>query len=136
MILLSDGIDTLSVLDAPEVALTSRRTAAAVYWIDLRLSGRSGDNVISTWRSRESHRRERQALLNLVEESGGRVIPVRDPSELEGTFARILEELREQYVLGYYPIEDHDDGSWHEVEVRVAGSRLSPRTRAGYLDVP
>jgi hypothetical protein len=46
---------------------------------------------------------------------------------------KILRELREQYVLGYQPTQNHGDGSWHKLEVRVRGGH-KVRTRDGYFD--
>ena len=59
---------------------------------------------------------------------------VEDPAALNEAFAGILAELREQYVLGYYPSEDRDDGEWHDVKVRVDRSGVAVRTREGYID--
>jgi hypothetical protein len=53
--------------------------------------------------------------------------------DLEPTYRGILQELREQYVLGYYPTDLQKDGSWRPVRVRVdSGSQV--RAREGYLD--
>lgn len=67
-------------------------------------------------------------------DSGGRVVPVAADEEIEPVFADVLAELREQYVLGFYPTIQRDDGSWHEVEVDVRGSGLDVRTSSGYVD--
>ena len=48
-------------------------------------------------------------------------------------FAEVLRELREQYVLGYYPSELRNDGAWHRVEIRLRRRGLVARTR-GYID--
>jgi hypothetical protein len=53
---------------------------------------------------------------------------------MDEAFAGILAELREQYVLGYYPTVAQGDGSWHAIKVRVKKSGLDVRTRGGYLD--
>ena len=45
-----------------------------------------------------------------------------------------MSELREQYVLGYYPARDLDDGAWHQVEVRVDAPGIKVRNRGGYYD--
>ncbi len=55
-------------------------------------------------------------------------------SEAGDAFGDILAELRRQYVLGYYPTRDRDDGAWHPVSVRVAVPGLRARTRGGYVD--
>ena len=55
-------------------------------------------------------------------------------AELEEAFAGILAELREQYVLGYYPSQANHDGAWRNVRVRVEKHNLDVRTREGYFD--
>ena len=57
-----------------------------------------------------------------------------DIADLEGAFAGILAELREQYVLGCYPSVDRGDGQWHDVKVRVGRSGVVVRAREGYID--
>ncbi len=55
-------------------------------------------------------------------------------AEIGPAFQGILGELRDQYVLGYYPLVSHHDGSWREVEVKVKRPGLEVRTRGGYFD--
>jgi hypothetical protein len=43
-----------------------------------------------------------------------------------------MRELREQYVIGYYPSDPSEDGSWRDVKVRVKRSGVKVRSREGY----
>jgi Ca-activated chloride channel homolog len=133
VVLLSDGVDVHSALSAEEVLWAQGVSDAAVYWIQLADAGEF-DRVRSARRSVDEHGRERAGLLQVVERSGGRVVRVDSVAEIAAAFTGILAELRSQYVLGYYPTVDVDDGRWHDVEVRVAAPRLSVRTRRGYFD--
>jgi hypothetical protein len=56
------------------------------------------------------------------------------PEDLVPAFAEILAELREQYVLGYYPSNLRHDGSWHRVRVEAAPLAARVRHRGGYVD--
>jgi hypothetical protein len=49
-------------------------------------------------------------------------------------FVQSLKELREQYVLGYYPSNRKDDGAWHEIRVKVDRRGTEARTHSGYID--
>jgi Ca-activated chloride channel family protein len=129
-IVLSDGVDVHSLLRMSEVLWTARRSQALIYWIRLGNPGRHS----SSWRSEAEHAREVAGLEQAVTESGGRIVPIARIEQAGDVFREILAELREQYVLGYYPTRDLDDGSWHRVRVEVRGSGLSVRTREGYLD--
>jgi len=42
--------------------------------------------------------------------------------ELSGAVTQISRELRNQYVLGYYPSNRHRDGKWRKLKVQLAGS--------------
>ena len=90
----------------------------------------------SSWKNAEDYRREWRLLGDIVAESGGRVLDLAAASTRpRARCAEILDELRDQYVLGYYPLGNRNDGGWHKV--RVTGEparRLRVRPRGGYLD--
>jgi VWFA-related protein len=135
VILLSDGTDVESVLGIEDVLWKARRSQALVYWI--RLEDQAAALVTSrtsAWRDNQGHVRERDGLERLVNESGGRVVSLTDVGRAAGAFREILAELREQYVLGYYPSSNLNDGRWHRVLVQVDGFNLGVRSREGYVD--
>ena len=131
VLVLSDGLDSASVLSMSQVLSTGERSQALVYW--LRLPTPGADHS-SAWRDTRGFRRERQAFERLVDHSGGQIIALAGVESAADAFAGVLEELRNQYVLGYYPSTRSDDGSWHPVRVRVSGSGLEVRARNGYID--
>jgi Ca-activated chloride channel family protein len=133
VVLLSDGIDVASVLSASEVLRAARRSQALIYWLRLgSLDARGSPS--SSWRDGAGHRHEYELLTQTVEQSGGRILTLASIDETAQAFTRVLAELRDQYVLGYYPSVNRGDGSWHQVEVRVRGRGLKVRTREGYFD--
>ena len=132
VILLSDGADVHSVVPMSEVLWTARTGQAMIYWI--QLDEKKHKSYVSSWRSVEENDEEYKTLIKTVEESGGRIEKISEASQLEGAFQAILQELREQYVLGYYPSDIKKDGRWHEVKVDVERGGVRARTRDGYLD--
>ncbi len=140
VVLFSDGTDVHSVLEMAEVAQKVRRSQAMIYWIYLRLRpGESVDKVpsyMATWRDMESSQNEFRKLREAVNESGGRVQVVDHLEELDDAFVGIMSELREQYVIGYYPTDQSKDGSWREVKVRVKRSGAKVQAREGYTAYP
>jgi VWFA-related protein len=72
----------------------------------------------------------KKPLENLAEQTGGLPFNVRydKPSEI---FAKIQDELRTQYVLGFNA-EGPRDGKFHTLKVTVAGRGNKVRTRSGY----
>lgn len=131
VLLLSDGIDSASVLDMKDVLECSDHIPSLVYWLRLPAPGA---RISSAWRDAEGYRKELARLGDLVTRSGGRILDLAGIEDAAGAFADVLEELRGQYVLGYYPTTRADDGSWHQVKVRVTVPGLKVRTRRGYID--
>jgi len=134
VVVLSDGVDVASVLSMKDVQTAARRSEAMVYWI--RPGGRRTDGVgfRSAWRDEAGYRRELAAFEELVAASGARIVPLTGLDEVGGAFRTILDEIHQQYVLGFYPSRDRDDGSWHRIQVRVTGPGLEVRVREGYVD--
>jgi Ca-activated chloride channel family protein len=134
VILLSDGVDTHSALRMAEVSWLSQRSRALIYWIRTDPDASLDLALSSSWKSPEVYREERKQLLAMVEESGGRVVQLADLSQAQSAFNEILAELREQYVLGYYPTDNLNDGAWHRIQVKLRQDGLQVRTKNGYLD--
>ena len=68
----------------------------------------------------------------MTEETGGRVIDVHNDKTLQKAFTEISEELRSQYVLGYYPTNNKHDGSFRKIKVDVTRSDTKVLARKGY----
>lgn len=74
--------------------------------------------------------RLRSVLDRLSRISGGRAFFTDDITELRRVFAEIVEDLANQYALGYTP-ERPPDSSWRKIEVDVRG-KYDVRARQGY----
>lgn len=131
VVLFSDGSDVHSVLPASDVLWKARAGQSLIYWIQF---GGKRKSFTSAWRDYQANDQEYDNLEKAVRESGGRVVAVDRTEDLEGAFRDILQELRQQYALGYYPTTAKGDGKWHKVEVRVKGFPGRVRTREGYAD--
>jgi Ca-activated chloride channel family protein len=139
VILLSDGIDTHSVVDMEQASALARTSSALVYWIRFAREADSpfddgGATMTSAWRSSQEYGRQIELLTRAVRESGGEIIPIRRADEIAPVFLRILDELRSQYVLGYYPDDRRGDGRWHRVRVKVDAPGAEARAPRGYVD--
>lgn len=139
VMILSDGLDSHSVLTIDDVLPQVWRSRALIYWVRLGPgSGSPADrdpgSQYTPWRDGKAHLRQVEGLQEAAERSGGRVVPVGSPEEIGPAFADILAELREQYVLSYYPTVDKGNGAWHPVEVRTTRRGVDLRTAAGYYD--
>jgi Ca-activated chloride channel family protein len=75
---------------------------------------------------------ERKGPLQLDEVTsvtGGRVFSVHDSVELSRAVTQISRELRNQYVLGYYPSNRSRDGKWRGLKIRLTGSASQAKFR-------
>jgi Ca-activated chloride channel family protein len=133
VILLSDGFDVHSVLPIDDVLWKARTSQSIIYWIQLD-ERQKETSFSSAWRDHLGNDHEYQDLKKTVLESGGRILKIDKASQLENAFANVLRELREQYVLGYYPTESKKDGKWHPIKVDVKRSGIKVRVREGYVD--
>lgn len=75
-------------------------------------------------------------LSEITTQTGGRAFSAALSSDLPSVAARIAVELRNQYVLGYYPKNPARDGAYRHVEVKLEQPRgvstLKPHWRQGY----
>ena len=76
-------------------------------------------------------------LSEIATQTGGRAFAAAVPGDMPSVATRIAVELRNQYVIGYYPKNKARDGKYRTVEVRVAqptglGSPLKVHWRLGY----
>lgn len=67
----------------------------------------------------------------MAEQTGGRVISIRNDNDLDKAFQEISEELRSQYIVAYYPSNTAADGKFRKVKV-TASQGLKVLTREGY----
>jgi Ca-activated chloride channel family protein len=135
VVLFSDGADVHSVLPMEEVLHKARISQALIYWIHLQRPNEANvASFSSSWRNVEANEQEYKLLRNTIKEGGGRNEVLEEASQLGDAFAGILAELREQYVVGYYPSNRENDGKWHSVKVRLSEPDIRIRTRDGYID--
>jgi Ca-activated chloride channel family protein len=71
-------------------------------------------------------------LEELADESGGREYPVTNLNDLPSISARIGDQLRNQYLLGYTPTNSERDGKYRIINVRVSPQAEIPDLRVYY----
>jgi Ca-activated chloride channel family protein len=133
VVVLSDGYDSHSALRMREITWLARRSRAMIYWI--RLGFEKEDKLrYSAWKDPKAYEEEFDLLVRTVAETGGRIIDLAQIEQTSAAMGEIVRELREQYVLGYYPTIALNDDSWHSVQVKVDRPGVRVRTRGGYID--
>ena len=130
VVILSDGVDVESTLSMQQVQWMASQNQPVIYWIRLEEPA----NRRSSWRTTGQHERELEGLTNTILESGGRIDTIERIEEVGQAFQWILDDLRNQYVLGYYPSASTSGDAYHRILVRVRDSGLEVRTRGSYLE--
>jgi Ca-activated chloride channel family protein len=70
-------------------------------------------------------------IMTMAEETGGGHFALPVGADLSATFARVAEELRRQYLIGFSPAAV--DGKLHRVDVNVGRPGMKVRARRNYL---
>jgi Ca-activated chloride channel family protein len=119
LVIFSDGEDQASRASLEQVRTALGESDATLFAVGL---GR-GAEVKALQRT----------LTDLAEASGGRAIFADNSGGLAAPFAAILEDLSNQYVLGF---ASKRDGQYHGLVVDVPGQRVRVRARTGYQAPP
>jgi VWFA-related protein len=72
-------------------------------------------------------------LRQLAELSGGQSYFPSDVSTLREQYARVIENLRRRYVLGYTSTNSQRDGKWRKIEIRPKTQGMRVTSRNGYF---
>ena len=75
----------------------------------------------------------KETLESLADASGGRVLFAEKSDELSESFAKVVEDLINQYTLGFEPQRDGRD---HQIRVQVPGRGVRVRARRVYTAPP
>lgn len=138
LLVFSDGNDTSSWLEASSVLQAAIRSDVVIYAVALEpgQSERPVDRLMRQperkWRSEELRRRPQsnEFLVHITEKSGGRLLRANE-RDLPKTFAQILTEFQNRYLLTYTPHGVEGRG-WHQITVRVKRRGAEIRARRGY----
>ncbi len=124
LILLTDGEDQGSKVKLEKALEAAQKSDVIIYSIDISDEafyrhagfGFNGDSV----------------LRKLSEETGGRVIQVKNESDTSAAFQHIANELRTQYLLGYTSTNTKLDGTFRKITVKVPTRDAKVNARRGY----
>lgn len=137
IVIVSDGSDTTSqkgLLPALERAQQADVMIYAVYTgnfgISQNLRDLAGERALETLTAETGGE-----LLRPRATPGSQSIEVDELSlrELDRSFASLAEQLRTQYILGFYSSNELRDGSFRRLAITLKRGGLSPRARRGYF---
>jgi Ca-activated chloride channel family protein len=129
LVLVSDGGDTASTSTYAKALEQALRNEVMIYSIiDVPIEASAGRELGGE-----------HALITLAEQTGGKSFYVSEGG-LDKAFARVSDDLRTQYLLGYYPKNQEPGKSFHRIQVtvpRAAAESFNIRHKTGYyMDPP
>jgi len=128
VLLMSDGLDTISSTKYADVVTAARARGVSLYVIHFQLFTPSGGRLVP--------RPSSKGFRELAEQTGGRYFRIGDAKsaldphahyDLAAVFEAIDNDLRGQYVIGFYPRETSRDGQPHQVAIGLANRKSKLR---------
>ena len=116
LVVVSDGLDTASKYTFDQAIEYARRTAGPIYTIGIGIGPREMQG--------------RMKLMRFAQETGGNAYFIENAGDLVRIYSDIENELRSQYVLGFYPPQTAKAGKWREITVQVSEGKA--KTIRGY----
>lgn len=129
IVLITDGVDNVSRLSTEEAIAAAQRVSVPIYTIGFT-------SLPEFLLEKGEYAYNMDVIRRFSEDTGGAMFVVRDPDELKEASARIEDELRYQYVIGYRPTRTLWDGSFRAVQLQTSKPHLVVRTRKGYFAAP
>jgi Ca-activated chloride channel family protein len=124
LVLVSDGGDTAKSTTYAEALEQALRSEVMIYSIiDVPIEASAGRDLGGE-----------HALITLAQETGGKSFYASEGG-LDKAFARVSDDLRTQYLLGYYPHDQVLGINFHRLQVKVpraAADAFNIRYRTGY----
>jgi len=123
MVVITDGGDTTSAKEYDDAVRALQNADTVLYPIlVVPITNGAGRNTGGE-----------NALTTLAASTGGRVFAPSTGTQLDSTLDTIIQDLRTQYLLGYYPKDGSSSrNSFHRIQVRTAQPKLLVTTRSGY----
>jgi len=127
LVVISDGGDSIHGGEPYESAVEEAQRAGAIIYsiIIVPIASDAGRNTGGE-----------HALIQMSEDTGGKYYYVEDPADLGPAFQHVSEDLRTQYLLGYYPSPGGIE-SFRRIKVKLTDAKLdstySLRYRTGYF---
>ena len=124
LILLTDGIDTVSRTDAQALERAVQSTAVTIYPVAYPAS------IVGDGPDPQEALKELQRLAQVT---GGRLFKLLGEKDLAAALDEIVADLRAQYVLGFAPDPNRNPGRLRKISVNVPGrGKVVVRHRVGF----
>jgi Ca-activated chloride channel homolog len=124
LVVISDGDDTAKSSTYAQALEAALRNEVMIYsLIDVPIEASAGRDLGGE-----------HALITIAEQTGGKYFYVSDGG-LDKAFAKVSDDLRTQYLIGYYPHHQAPGTNFHRLTVlipRAAADEFNVRNKTGY----
>jgi VWFA-related protein len=129
VVVVTDGVDTASVMTPPEVSRIASEIDVPVYVVAIRV-GVDRDAGMPDVSNPADAASSQASLEDLARWTGGATFTAGTPAETSLVAQRILTELRHQYLIAF---EASPRAGWHSLTVGVRKKNVFVRARGGYM---
>lgn len=124
LVLVTDGGDNSTVreMSYSKAVEQAQRAGAAIYPIIIvPILADAGRNVAGE-----------HALIQMANDTGGKYFYVTEREDLKTAFAHLSDDLRTQYLIGYYAPRRGQDTSFRRIDVSLTDAAVQARTHLRY----
>lgn len=117
IVLVTDGDNTVRGMRYPQAVEQAQRAEAMVYSLI----------IVPVMADAGRDTGGEHALIQMSRDTGGKYYYVEEPRDLERSFEQVSEDLRTEYLLGYYPSTRDTDGSFRTIDVQMKDPALAAK---------
>ena len=122
LVIVTDGGNTTKGMRYQQAVEAAERAGAAIYPIIMvPIEADAGRNTGGE-----------HALIQMAQDTGGKYFYVLDKHDLDKAFAHLSDDLRTQYLLGYYAPPRHRDDGFRTINVRLTDAARAATARLRY----
>jgi Ca-activated chloride channel homolog len=126
LVVITDGGDTMSSVDYQQALRAAQESEAIVYSLIVQpIASDAGRDLGGE-----------HALIQMSRDTGGKHFYAEGMAQLDAAFRQVSDELRTQYLLGYYPVKRTTSTQFRrihvDVDANVSDGPAEARYRSGY----
>lgn len=140
LMLVTDGNDTSSSVSLETTLNLARKSEVIVYALGIGHGERGSfghDRGSIIFGRQIKDEVDMNVLRQFAETTGGEAFQLENAHTggrdlVDEAAVQVAAELKQQYLLGYYPSNTHKDGAFRQIKVELADKSLRVRTKRGY----
>ncbi len=128
LLIISDGMDNHSRYSERELMRVAEESDVQIYTIGMAPSLANKKPIELT-----EERNGLAFLGHLAERTGGLSFTLASYEDPASVATKISRAIRDQYLIGYRPVESGEPGKWRKIQIRVSLPEVRVSSRIGYF---